>query len=70
MRVALVDLGRDGPDLGPRELGGEGLDLALLVGQVGGRRGGMGHAGKRNGAWPAGTPWLESPSLPEGWQSG
>ena len=35
--VALVDLGRDGPDLGAGELGGERLDLALLVGQIGGR---------------------------------
>jgi hypothetical protein len=34
--VALVDLGRDGPDLGAGELGGERLDLALLVGQIGG----------------------------------
>ena len=34
--VALVDLGRDRPDLGAGELGGERLDLALLVGQIGG----------------------------------
>ena len=32
--VALVDVGRDRPDLGPRELARKRLDLALVVGQI------------------------------------
>ena len=70
VRVALVDLGRDRPDLGARELGRERLDLALLVAQVSRGRRRMGHAGKRNGAGSGGTPRLDFPSFPEGWQSG